>query len=173
MMKLKREWTKKMCTIHFTYWIILCICIVTRNSCTDSSQCYFLLKKQVKNVMQHTFQDISFCNMHHCQNLQGTIWSNCGHLAVTCTIGVEDSHLGTDMFSVRSVMDPNWSWRHASSTLVWGSPNSHVMCDHLGCHNTAAFVAPLFAGHCALCGWLAFTWCYISCPTVATSLLQH
>jgi len=33
----------------------------------------FLVKKQVKNVMQHTSQDISFCSMHHCQILQGTI----------------------------------------------------------------------------------------------------
>jgi hypothetical protein len=66
----------------------------------------FLVKKQVENVMQHTSQDISFCNTHHCQILHGTIWSNCGHLVVRCTVGVEDSHLGTDMFSVRSVMDP-------------------------------------------------------------------
>lgn len=33
----------------------------------------FLVKKQVENVMQHTSQDISFCNMHHCQILQGTM----------------------------------------------------------------------------------------------------
>jgi hypothetical protein len=66
----------------------------------------FLVKKQVENVIRHTSQDISFCNMHHCQILQGIIWSNYGHLAVTCTIGVEDTHLGTDMFSLRSVMNP-------------------------------------------------------------------
>ena len=105
MMKLKREWTQEICTTHFTYWIILCICIVKRNSCTDSSQCYSLLKKKVKNVMHRASQDVSFCNTHHCKILQGTIWSNYGNLVVTCTVGVEDSHLGTDMFAMRSDMD--------------------------------------------------------------------
>ena len=33
----------------------------------------FLVKKQVKNVMQHISQDISFCSTPHCQILQGTI----------------------------------------------------------------------------------------------------
>ena len=50
--------------------------------------------------------DDSFCNTHHCQFLQGTIWSNNGHLVVICTVGVEDSHLGTDMFSMRCGMNP-------------------------------------------------------------------
>jgi hypothetical protein len=115
----------------------------------------FLVKKRVENVMQHTSQDISFCNTHHCQILQGTIWSSYGYLVVSCTIGVENSNLGTDMFSVRNVMDPvdhedmlQVSLSGAAQILMW-------------CVITLAVITQLHLWHLYLqvtvCGWPAFT----------------